>query len=46
MDALFDGMICFVEAKARDGGVEAVGSLRSSTWEHLDQDMGCIISWE
>ncbi|CAI7585584.1 unnamed protein product [Penicillium pancosmium] len=38
MDALFGDMICFLEAKARDGGVEAVASLRSSTWEHLDQD--------
>ncbi|RAK72507.1 uncharacterized protein BO72DRAFT_531812 [Aspergillus fijiensis CBS 313.89] len=30
MDALFDGMVFFVEPKVRDGGVEAVASLRRS----------------
>ncbi|RAH81393.1 hypothetical protein BO86DRAFT_273235, partial [Aspergillus japonicus CBS 114.51] len=38
MDALFDGMVYFVEPRVRDGGMEAVASLRRSTWELLGRD--------
>lgn len=38
MESLFDGMVFFVESKTKDGGLEAVASMKSSTWESLDKD--------
>ncbi|KAE8140519.1 hypothetical protein BDV38DRAFT_290238 [Aspergillus pseudotamarii] len=46
MDAMLDGMVCFLEAKGRDGGVDAIASLRSSTWGYLDQDEEFITNWD
>ncbi|OGM49934.1 hypothetical protein ABOM_001582 [Aspergillus bombycis] len=46
MDTLFDGMVFFVEPKVKDGSVEVVASLRSSTWESLDTDGGFITNWD
>ncbi|KAH6989123.1 transferase, partial [Ilyonectria sp. MPI-CAGE-AT-0026] len=38
MESLFDGMVLFVEPKAKDGGIEAIASMAASTWELLDAD--------
>ncbi|KAE8361681.1 transferase [Aspergillus caelatus] len=46
MDAMFDGMVYFLEAKAQDGGVDAIISLRSSIWGYLDQDKEFITNWD
>ncbi|RAH71402.1 uncharacterized protein BO66DRAFT_470553 [Aspergillus aculeatinus CBS 121060] len=46
MDALFDGMVYFVEPKVRDGGVEAVASLRRSIWACLERDEGFGGAWD
>ncbi|BCR91479.1 uncharacterized protein ACHE_70322S [Aspergillus chevalieri] len=46
MESLFDGMIYFVEPKAKDNGIEAVACMRSSTWEFLDKDEGFINTWD
>ncbi|KAJ0419174.1 transferase family-domain-containing protein [Aspergillus carlsbadensis] len=45
MEALFDGMVLFVEPKARDRGVEAIVFLKRSTWEVLDRDEEFITTW-
>lgn len=46
MESLFDGMIIFMEAKANDRGVEAVATMKSSTWEFLDRDVGFVNTWD
>ncbi|KAJ5420899.1 hypothetical protein N7465_003418 [Penicillium sp. CMV-2018d] len=46
MEPLFDGMIVFVEPKAKDGGVEAVASMKCSTWDILDNDEEFINVWD
>jgi hypothetical protein len=46
MDSLFDGMVVFVEPKAKDDSIEAVASMRASTWEFLDRDEEFINTWD
>ncbi|KAL4921400.1 transferase [Aspergillus aurantiobrunneus] len=45
MECLFDGMIVFVESKAKDGGLEAIASMKRSTWESPDKDEKFINTW-
>ncbi|KAI1123501.1 transferase [Nemania abortiva] len=42
MESMLDGMVNFLP-RARDGGLEAICSLKSSMWEYLDKDEGFII---
>ncbi|KAH8807360.1 transferase [Xylogone sp. PMI_703] len=46
METMLDGMVYFLEPKARDGGLEAIASLKSSTWEALDKDVEFITTWD
>jgi hypothetical protein len=46
MESLFDGMILFVESKSKDGSVEAVACMKSSTWDILDNDEEFINVWD
>ncbi|KAL3490345.1 transferase [Aspergillus germanicus] len=38
MEALFDGMVLFVEPKTKDWGLDAIAFMRRSTWGVLDRD--------
>ncbi|RSM00148.1 hypothetical protein CEP52_009299 [Fusarium oligoseptatum] len=46
MESLFDGIVFFVEPKARDGSLGAIAALKASTWELLDADEGFITTWD
>lgn len=46
MESLSPGMVCFVECKDKDGGLEAIASLTASTWELLDADEEFINNWD
>lgn len=46
MDSLFDGMVLFVEPKAKDGGIEAIASMRASIWDFFDRDEGFTTTWD
>lgn len=46
MESLAPGMVCFVESKDKDGSLEAIASLKASTWDLLDADEEFITSWD
>ncbi|KAM3510166.1 hypothetical protein MY10362_000205 [Beauveria mimosiformis] len=46
MEPFLDGVVFFVESKAKDGSIEAMATMRASTWELLDADENFITTWD
>ncbi|KAH7211466.1 transferase [Fusarium oxysporum] len=46
MESLFDGMVCFVVPRAKDGGLDAIATMKSSAWAHLEKDEAFISNWD